>query len=109
MSCARKQQLNTIALPATPLTSVPSQWGVVNSPQLRVRSGPGTSFKAIYTLWRGYEVQIVDRARRQESVSGTNAYWYYVDYRGLRGWVYGDYLTLYDSRDRADQAAKELQ
>lgn len=108
VSCSRKQQLNTIKLPATPITSAPYQWAVVNSPQLRVRKGPSTSFEAVYTLWKGYTVQIVDRSRQPENVADTTSYWYYINYRGLEGWVYGHYLTLYDSKARAEQAAKEL-
>jgi Bacterial SH3 domain len=108
VSCARKQQENIIELPPTPVVKAAQQWGVVTSPQLRLREAPSIDAKALITLWKGYEVEIVDRTQTEDTISGMSDYWYNINYRGLGGWVFGYYLDLYDSKQRADAAAKEL-
>ena len=108
VSCARKQQENVIHLPPTPVLKAAQQWGVVTSPQLRLREAPSINAKALITLWKGYTVEIVDRTQTEDTISGMSDYWYNINYRGLRGWVFGYYLDLYDSQQQADASAKEL-
>jgi len=107
-SCSKKQEVRTIPLPPTPLIAVEQSWAVVNSQRLRLRESPTTNSPALITLWKGYVVQVVKRSQNQEIIGDMTDHWYYVNYKGLRGWVYGFYLTMYDSKQRAEAAAKAM-
>lgn len=98
----------TIKLPPTPLLALQGNWGVVNTLRLRLRKGPSIHDPALITLWKGYVVQVQRRSSKEETINGLSHYWYYITYKGLPGWVYGEYLTMYDSQQRAEQASKEL-
>ncbi|MGG3564588.1 SH3 domain-containing protein [Neobacillus rhizosphaerae] len=55
-----------------------------NTDQLRIRSGPGTSFRIVGFLIRGQEVSILDK----------NENWYKVSSSFGEGWVTRDFLVL---------------
>ncbi len=109
VSCGKHNESASIKLPPTPILTPQNQWGVVNAEHLRLRKDPTVDSTAIFTLWRGYEVEILDRSETVESVGNIKDYWYYINYGGLRGWVFGYYLDLYDSKSQADFAAKEME
>jgi len=51
----------------------------INRPEVNMRSGPGTNYKILWVLKRGYPLQVVDRKNK----------WYRVrDFEGDTGWVY---------------------
>lgn len=108
-ACAKRDQAASIKLPPTPILTPQNQWAVVNAEHLRLRSGPTIDSKYIFTLWRGYVVKVLDRSPQPESVGSIQDYWYYINYGGLQGWVFGYYLDLFDSRQQADQSAKEME
>ncbi|CRK84260.1 N-acetylmuramoyl-L-alanine amidase cwlB [Neobacillus massiliamazoniensis] len=56
---------------------------VANTDQLRVRSGPGTSFRIIGVLNKGQAVTILDQ----------NENWYEISFSNQRGWVSTDYIN----------------
>ncbi|WP_040207840.1 SH3 domain-containing protein [Neobacillus jeddahensis] len=55
-----------------------------NTDQLRVRSGPGTSFRIVGLLNEGQEVTVLDQ----------NEYWYKITSTFGDGWVVKDFLTI---------------
>ena len=107
-ACSKKQEVQSIALPPTPVLTAQQSWAVVNSQRLRLREQPTTTSNALITLWRGYVVEVVKESQATETIGDQTDHWYYINYKGLRGWVYGYYLTMYDSRQRAEEAAKGL-
>lgn len=58
--------------------------GVVVPATLNVRSGAGTSYSKVGTLYKGNKVTLVKK-------SGS---WYQIKYGTISGWVSGDYLTV---------------
>jgi len=107
--CSEEQAIPDIDLPPTPVLSIKSNWGVINSSHLRLREKPTTDARAITTLWRGYVLEIVSQSAEKEMVEDEVDYWYRINYDGLQGWVFGSYLDLYDSREKAELAAREMQ
>jgi hypothetical protein len=105
-ACSKKQEVQTITLPPTPVLGAQQSWAVVNSQRLRLRENPTTTSPALITLWKGYVVEVVKRSPSEETIGDMTDYWYYVNYKGLRGWVYGFYLTMYDSKQGAEDAVK---
>ncbi len=98
----------SIPLPPTPVTSLGSQWGVVTSHFLRIRENPGRKAKILAHIRRGTVVEIITKTTKQDVIEKIKAYWYQVNYKGLRGWVFGGYLKEFESKAEALRFAKTL-
>jgi len=107
--CSEEHTVPDVELPSTPVLTIKTNWGVITSSHLRLREKPDLESRAITTLWRGYVLEIVSQGPEKETVEEEFDYWYRINYDGLQGWVFGAYLALYDSRDQAEIAAREMQ
>ena len=108
IGCRPDDENASIDLPSTPVLSVQSSWAVITSSHLRLRELPSLSARPLTTLWRGNVLEVVSKQNRKESVDGLSDFWYQISYDGLGGWVFGGYLELFDSAERARDAARAL-
>ena len=107
--CGQKEEKRiSIELPTTPVLSVRSRWAVITGSHLRLRERATTESKAITTLWQGNVLEIIARDETRVRVEGKNDYWYQVAYDGLQGWVFGAYIELYESEEKARGASHRL-
>ncbi len=106
-ACGARQE-ETIVLPATPVISVGSRWAVVTSNYMRMRARPSESAEVVEGLPRGTVVEVVGTSETQATVEGQKAYWLQLNIEGLRGWGFGAYLQVVESRARAQAIAAEL-
>jgi len=107
-SCGRSGSSERVTLPPTPVLSIRSTWAVVKSPLLRVRADPSNSATVLSHIRLGAVMEVLTRADREEIVENETAYWYRIDYQGLKGWVFGTYIDLFDSRSKADKFSATL-
>ena len=107
-SCGRRPAAERIELPPTPVLSIRSTWAVVISPFLRVRDEPLAKAAVLAHIRRGAVLEVLSRTDRKEELEEASSYWYQVSYEGLRGWVFGAFLEIVDSRARAESLAAEL-
>ncbi len=107
-SCSKKEEVSNIPLPPTPIAPLGSQWGVVTSHFLRIRENPGRKARILAHIRKGTIVEIITKTTKQEVIEKVKAYWYQIDYRGLRGWVFGGYLKEFESKTEALNFAKNL-
>ncbi len=107
-SCGRRQQVERIDLPPTPVLSIRSTWAVVTSPFLRLRSEPLADASVLAHIRRGAVLEVLSRTDRREELEQASSYWYQVSYEGVRGWVFGAFLEIVDSKPRAESLAAEL-
>jgi len=106
-SCEREQTKDfSLELPPTAVLSARSRWALVTSSHLRLRTRPSVESQAITTLWQNNILEILSRDEEVQKVEGQSSYWYQVAYDGLQGWVFGAYLSLYDSEAEARRAAR---
>jgi len=54
-------------------------------------------------------MEVLTRGDKEDSVESETGYWYRIDYQGLRGWVFGSYIELFDTRAKADKFSASLQ
>lgn len=106
-ACGPRRE-ETIALPSTPVISVGSRWGVVTSNYLRMRARPSESAEVVEGLPRGTVVEIIGTSETQVTIEGQRAYWLQLNMEGLRGWAFGAYVQVAESRVRAQAIAAEL-
>jgi hypothetical protein len=107
-ACGRRPVVERIELPPTPVLSIRSTWAVVTSPFLRVRAEPLANSPVLAHIRRGAVLEVLSRTEREEDLEDTRSYWYQVSYEGLRGWVFGAFLEIVDSKARAEHLAAEL-
>jgi len=107
-ACGRKPVVQPIDLPPTSVLSIRSTWAVVTSPFLRIREEPLANAKVLAHIRRGAVLEILSRTERKEEIEDATAFWYQVSYEGLRGWVFGAFLEITDSKAKAQGLASEL-
>lgn len=108
VSCGRGGSAERVTLPPTPVLSVRSSWAVVKSPLLRVRDQPSSQSTVLSHIRLGAVMEILTRSDKEDTVENETAYWYRIDYKGLKGWVFGSYVEMFDSRTKADAYAATL-
>jgi len=98
-----------LTLPTTPVLSIRSTWAVVRSPLLRVRAEPSNKSEVLSHIRTGVVMEIIARSDSEDTVENEVAYWYRINYDGLKGWVFGPYLEIFDSRSQAEAYADRLE
>jgi uncharacterized protein YgiM (DUF1202 family) len=109
VSCNRSGGTERVILPPTPVLSIRSTWGVVKSPLLRVRQDPSNQATVLSHIRLGAIVEVLTKSDKEESLENESAFWYRIDYQGLKGWVFGTYIEIFDSRTKAENYAVKLQ
>jgi hypothetical protein len=89
--------------------SIRSTWAVVKSPLLRVRDSSSSQGTVLSHIRLGAVMEVMTRSDKEDTVENESAYWYRIDYQGLKGWVFGSYIELFDSRSKADKFSASLQ
>lgn len=105
--CQEKKTEESIVLPPISALSMETSWGVVNINYLRMRDGATKQSPVITGLTKGMIVEIVTMSGNPETIEDETAYWYNVSMEGLRGWVFGAYLKIFNSRKKAEAFVSE--
>jgi len=108
-ACGPSGGSERVTLPPTPVLSIRSTWAVVKSPLLRVRDAASNQSTVLSHIRMGAVMEVLTRGDKEDSVESETAYWYRIDYQGLKGWVFGSYIELFDTRAKADKFASSLQ
>ncbi len=104
-SCRKDIEIKNIDLPATRAITKKSNFAVISSSHLRLRTEPTINSKAVTILWKGYILEILRKSDIRDFVEGKENYWYLINYDGLKGWVFGSYIDIYSSREKAVAAS----
>lgn len=108
-SCTRSGSAERVTLPPTAVLSIRKTWAVVKSPLLRVRDEATSQSTVLSHIRLGAVVEVLTKSDAQDTVENETAYWYRIDYQGLKGWVFGSYIEIFDTRAKADQFSATLQ
>ena len=108
LSCGGSGGGEHVSLPPTPVLSIRSTWAVVKSPLLRVREEPTSSSVVLSHVRMAALVEVLTKSDKVDTVERESNYWYRVDYQGLKGWVFGSYIEIFDSRAKAQQFSATL-
>ncbi|MCB1146474.1 MAG: SH3 domain-containing protein [Leptospiraceae bacterium] len=87
-SCGPDSEKNSAAIDLPPTAEIMAD-------NLKVRVTPNTMGAELGTFTAGQSVKVLERSASQVRVGSMNAYWYKVESDdGLKGWVYGAYLSI---------------
>lgn len=106
--CGQREAERPITLPPTPALSVRAHWGVAKERYLRAFNGPSTDSKVVFLLRAGDILEITAKSGYTDRVRAERDYWYHVIFEKREGWVFGSWLDLYESRERAENASRLL-
>ncbi len=106
-SCDSSSKYRGLVLPPTPVLSVQTYYGVVDFAYIRVREQPKLDAGLVTMLRGGTIVEIVTSSSTEQTIEGKRGRWYEIQYEGRLGWVFGPYLKIFDSLDKARNAAEE--
>lgn len=106
--CEAPSPYDDLVLPATPVLNIQTYYGVIQSPYLRIRDLPRQDSGATSQLRRGVIVEILSSSPTEEVVEGKKGRWHQIQYQGRRGWVFGSYIQIHDSLEKARNAVKNL-
>lgn len=67
-------------------------FSVQSSEGLRVRKTPDLAGEKVGLLKNEQIARATQKTEKVDSVDGISSHWYYINYRELRGWVFGGYL-----------------
>ena len=107
-SCGRSPSTERVILPPTPVLSIRSTWAVVKSPLLRVRDQPSSQATVLAHVRMGAVVEVIAKSDKEDTVENDSSFWYRVNYEGLKGWVFGSYVSIFENRPKADAFAASL-
>ena len=88
------------------MLTIQTFYGVVDFAYIRVRNEPLPDATLVTMLRSGAIVEIVTSSSNEETIEGKTNRWYQIQFQGRRGWVFGSYLKIFDSLDKARNAAK---
>lgn len=108
-SCRKDIEINNVNLPATRAITNKTNYALITSSHLRLRSESTIGSKAITILWKGYIMEILRRSDNKDFVEGKEDFWYLISYDGLKGWVFGSYINVYSTKVKAESASEKLQ
>jgi uncharacterized protein YgiM (DUF1202 family) len=106
--CSGERAERKVELPSTTVLSVGSRWAVVNTNYLRMREKPLKDAEVLDGLTKGTVVEVLASTESEETIENATSYWYRISLEGLKGWVFGAYLEIVDSRSSAEDLAKKL-
>ncbi len=104
--CSNADKYEGFVLPPTPVLTIQTYFGVVDFVLVRVRQQPLSDSELVTMLRAGTIVEIVSSSSNEEVIEGKSNRWYQIQFQGRRGWVFGSYIKLFDSLDKARNAAK---
>ncbi len=106
-SCRKDIEIKNVKLPVTRAITKKTNFAVITSSHLRLRTEPTISSRAVTILWKGYIMEILRKSDSRDFVEGKEDYWYLINYDGLKGWVFGSYIDIFSSREKAVTASSE--
>lgn len=102
-SCEKEIFVIDVELPETAVISSNSRWGVVKYPYVRVRKSPDKDELISSAFRQGDIVKIVTSSEFSED---DETIWFYAVYNDVEGWITGEYISTFDSREQAITASK---
>ena len=105
VACEKEQTEQRIELPETPIVSIRDRWAVVDDRYVRVREEPRVDASVSDYVRLGL---IVEVAEVVDNGNGPDATWMRIAGQEVDGWVTESNLSLYESRARARNAARQI-
>jgi len=111
VSCKDKEIITKNWEISLPLTNTPldlNQWGVTKYSSLKLRNSPIEESTIVNHLPLGAVVEVIKKEKEIKNFENTLDYWYFIDYEGENGWIFGSYLEIFNTYDEAIKRSEEI-
>jgi hypothetical protein len=76
------------------LVAVAAENATITGEGLRIRQTPSMDSAVLGSLGKGMRVEVMTHTDSTDSIDGFTGYWYYIDYKGIFGYVFGKYIKI---------------
>jgi len=97
-----------ISLPRTQNPTTMNQWAVTKYASLKLREEPQVKSKIINYLPIGSVVEIIIKDHEIKNFENLMDYWYYINYNGENGFIFGSYLDIFNTYTEATMKSEEM-
>ena len=87
---------------------VANNWGVTKYNKLKLRQDPQEESVIVNHLPLGSLVEIIKKENEIKDFDNKFGYWYYIDYKGEVGWIFGTYLETFNTKEEAIKRSEQL-
>lgn len=87
-------QFAVFPLSSTALAGI--EYARIKGSGAELKSRPGLKTDTIVVIKKGEVVRVKNRLEDPEEISGVSDRWYFVEYKGISGWIFGTSLNLKD-------------
>jgi hypothetical protein len=108
-ACDDGEPVENLELPTTPVLSFRAGWAVVDTTYARIFEQPDPTSSIVGHVRKSAVLEIVSKTNYSEQIDDEIDFWYQVRSESFSGWVFGTSVELYNSRERARNAARVLQ
>ncbi|MFO8064609.1 MAG: SH3 domain-containing protein [Spirochaetota bacterium] len=106
--CSGGEPVEQLELPTTQVLNVRAGWAVVEAPYSRILEQPEADSPIVGHARRGAVLEIVTKTNYSERTDDGTDFWYQIRSQDFSGWVFGSAVSLYNTRERAANAAEVL-
>ena len=106
--CSESEGVEEVELPTTQVLSFRAGWAVVESPYTRILRQPDPASSIVGHARRGTVLEIVSKTNYTERTDDGTDFWYRIRSQDFSGWIFGTAVELYNTEERASNAAKVL-
>lgn len=106
--CQPQKIPDGLVLPPTHLKTLQTSWAVIDFPLLNIRKEPHRTSDQVTMLRVGTIVEILSSTADFDEIDEKKDRWYQIQHLGMRGWVFGAYVKIYDTLDKARDSARAL-
>lgn len=87
---------------------IQNQWAITRYDLLKLREEPEELSKIANHLPLGALVEIIRKDNELKVFNNQYDYWYYINYKGEVGWMFGIYLEIFNTQEEAIRRSEQL-
>lgn len=97
-----------IDLSETRTPSSNNQWAITKFDLLKLRETPEEESNIINHLPLGSVIEIIRKENAIKVFDNVKDYWYFIDYKGEVGWIFGSYLEIFNTQEEAIKRSEQI-
>lgn len=85
-----------------------NHWVITKFDSLKLRETPEEESMIVNHLPIGSVLEVIKKENNLKEFMNIKDYWYFVNYKGEKGWIFGYYLEIFNSYEEAVKRSEEI-
>ncbi len=108
LSCIKNKDTK-IQLPETKNLDLMYQWAYIKENLIpRLKMEPNPESKVVSYLKEGALLKILKKDTKLSELDNEIDYWYFVDYEGEQGWIFGSFIEIYNNKEETIKECEQM-